>query len=447
MAAWGEDRALSLATSALDLADADGVEVLLTRSDSAVTRFAESRIHQNTARSDGEARVRVVTDGRIGVVATNELTAEGVRRAAAAALDAARVTPADPAFPGFAEPASYTTAGIDDDETAGCPPGRRAELVSALLAPLGKDVVGAGTVETGQGEMVVVNSNGVRAYHRSTRAAASILASGDDSSGFAEASEGRLADLDADRLGRRAADKVERGRRPRDLPAGDFAVVLEPAAASTLVQWLAWTAFGGKAVTEGRSALSGRLGERVCDPSVSIVDDPLSPLLPGMPFDFEGTPTRRLDLIRDGVAVGATHDRASARVAGTESTGHGLPAPNPEGGIPLHPIMEPGDATLDELVAGCARGLLVTRFHYTNLVHPIETTITGMTRDSTFLIEDGAITAGVHNLRFTQSILGALGDVQGIGSQTEVATELFFGAARAPALRLGRFAFSSVTTY
>ena len=448
MTAWGDERALSLLDGALDVNGAAEVELVLTRSDSALTRFAESVIHQNTARIDGEVRVRVVVEGpRVGVVATNDLTPDGLRRATAAAVEIARLTPPSTDWPGVAEPAEYAEAGVHDEATAACTPAQRADLVARLLSPLATGVIAAGTVETAEGELVVVNSRGLRAYHRSTRAAASILASGEDSTGFAESSVGRLDDLDPEALGLRVDDKVRIGHHPRDVPAGDYAVVLEPSATSTLVTWLSWLAFGGKAVHEGRSVLSGRLGERLCDERVTIVDDPLSPLLPGAPFDFEGVPTRRLPLIENGVAVNVVHDRASAYAAGAESTGHALPAPNPEGPLPLHPMMEPGSAPTADLIAGCERGIFVTRFHYTNSLHPIETMLTGMTRDGTFLIEDGAIAGGVHNLRFTQSIVAALNAVEDVGSETEIATDLFFGAGRAPAVRLSSFAFSSTTDF
>ncbi|HVE99214.1 MAG TPA: TldD/PmbA family protein [Mycobacteriales bacterium] len=447
--AWGADRLLTSARAAFGAPGADGVEVLITRYDSALTRFAESSVHQNVGRVDGEARIRVVVDGaRIGVVVTNDLSDAGIRRAAAEAVEVARVVPADEEFAGLARPAAaYPSAGVDDAETRAATADVRAAAVGRLLSALPSDAVGAGTVETGSGEIGVVSSTGVECYHRSTRARLSLLGSGPDSTGYAEDASGRLGDLDPDRLSRRVADKVQRGRAPRAASPGDYAVVLEPAATATLLQFLGWTAFGAKVVAEGRSPLSGRVGQVVCSPAVTIVDDPTSALLPGLPFDAEGVPTRRTDLIRDGVAVGVVHDLASAHAAGVESTGHALPAPNPDGAMPLHLIMEPGSASLDELVAGCERGLLITRFHYTNVVHPIESTITGMTRDGTFLVEDGRIAGAVHNLRFTQSILGALSGVEEVGADTELATELFFGAARAPAVRLSRFAFTSTTTF
>jgi PmbA protein len=443
---WGADRLTALADG-VTAGDGD-IEVVLSRTDSALTRFAGSRIHQNTNRVDGEARVRVVLDNRVGVVATNDLSVDGLRIAADKAREIAGITRPDPDFPGLAPGGqTYGSVGDPDEETLGCAPQRRAELVAAALAELPPGVDAAGTMETSVHERVVVSSTGVRVYAAGSRAAASVLAQGADSSGWAEAGATAVGGLDCAALGRRAGAKVTLGASPREVPAGRYPVVLESGATMTVIQWLGYLAFPGRAFNEQRSALSGRLGEQVCSPLVSIVDDPLSPLLPGTPFDPEGTPTRRTPLVDAGVAVGVAHDRATGAVAGTGSTGHALAAPNPMGGVPTHLIMEPGAASLEELVAGVEHGLYVTRFHYTNVVHPVSTSITGMTRDGTFLIEDGRIVAGVRNLRFTQSCLEALAGCQDVGRDLELGTDLFYGAALAPAVRLSGFTFTSTTAY
>ncbi|PZS35537.1 MAG: hypothetical protein DLM59_02935 [Pseudonocardiales bacterium] len=440
---------LDLAGPALAIDGCDAVEVALTRSDIALTRFADSRVHQNVARADGEARVRVVVDGaRTGIAITNSLLPDALLRAARQARDIARISPRDPLFVGLTPgPQAYLAAGSDDAETARCPAEVRAQAVAEILSTLPDGVLGAGFVETGRIEQAIASSLGVAGEHAGTYASASILASGEDSTGYADGSSTALAGVDLTGLGARAAGKVELGRHPRDVEPGNWAVVLEPGATQVLVQFLAYLALGGKDFNDGRSALSGRLGERVCDERVSIVDDPLSPMLPGVPFDAEGTPKRPLTLIDRGVAVAVAHDRSSAAIAGTTSTGHALPPPNPYGPIPSHVVLQGGEASLDDLVAGCERGLYVTRFHYTNVVHPLRTTLTGMTRDGTFLIEDGQISAGVHNLRFTQSDLDALGAVEDVGREVQVSTEAFFGATAAPALRLSRFAFTSATAH
>ena len=439
---------LDLAAGALALDGCDAVEVGLSRSDSALTRFADSRIHQNVARSDGSARVRVVVDGaRIGVAVTNCLDPAAITRAAEQAREIARHSPPDGQYAGLPSGQSYSPAGRDDPATGQCPPQLRARAVAALPGELPSGVSGAGFVETNRLELAVANTLGVAAAHAGTSARAGLLASGADSTGYAEASATAIADLDMAGLGGRAARKVELGRRPRDVEPGLWAVVLEPGATEVLVQFLGYLAFGGKDFNDGSSALTGRLGQAVCSERVSIADDALSPLLPGVPFDAEGTAKRRLPLIERGVAARVAHDRTTAAIAGTTSTGHALPAPNPYGPVPSHLVMDGGDASLDELVAGCERGLYVTRFHYTNVVHPLNTTITGMTRDGTFLIEGGRIVGGVRNLRFTQSILAALSQVEEVGADVTVASDLFFGAAAAPAVRLSQFAFTSATAH
>ncbi|MGW0432644.1 TldD/PmbA family protein [Micromonospora sp. NPDC003197] len=451
MSRYGAERLFDLAAPVLRVDGADGIEVVLTRDRTALTRFADSRIHQNTDRSDGQARVRVVRDGpggiRVGVASTNLLTPDGLREAARQATAIAEATRPDPYFGGLAAGGlAYPKAGRDHDGTADCPPQRRADIVRSLLSGLSVGVAGAGVVETTGSEVAVVNSHGVRAYHVGTRAMINMLATGADSAGYAEGVASALDDLDPVVLARRADDKVRLGARPREVPPGSYPVVLEPGATVVLLHRLA-QAFAGRTVRDGSSPLAGRAGQRVCAPSVTLVDDPLSPLLPGLPFDAEGVPRRRTTLIERGVAGELTYDAATARAAGTTPTGHALLPPNPLSGQPTHLVMDSGDAEPAELVSGVERGLYITRFHYTNLVHPMRSTVTGTTRDGTFLIEDGRIVGGVRNLRFTQSVLAALDAVEAVGRDGEVAYERFFGDAYAPSLRLSSFQFTSTSTH
>jgi predicted Zn-dependent protease len=248
--------------------------------------------------------------------------------------------------------------------------------------------------------------------------------------------------LDLDAIGRRAASKARDSQRPRDLDPGRYEVILEPAAVATLVAFLSYMGFGGRALVEGRSCLSGKEGQRVAAEPVSIWDDALAPGTPGISFDFEGTPRRRVGLIEDGVFRDGVYDRRSAKQAGKESTGHALPPPNPHGPFPLNLVMESGDSSRDRMIDATDRGLLVTRFHYSNIVHPTQSVITGMTRDGTWLVEGGEIKYPVKNFRFTQSILEALSGTQLVSKETEMVSELFFSASRVPALKLSSFNFT-----
>jgi predicted Zn-dependent protease len=340
-------------------------------------------------------------------------------------------------------PAPYPRAGRHDRATAEADPAARAGLVAGVVHRLPGGVTAAGACETRELEIALANTRGVRAAGATTAASFSILADAGSGTGWAEGTEPALAELDVAALGERAARKAVDSRDPRDLAPGTYPVVLEPNAASVLIQWLGWLGFGAKAYDERRSFLVGRLGQRVCSPLVTIVDDATAADTIGVGFDFEGVPKRRVTLIDQGVAAGLVYDFRAAAGHGVEPTGHGLPAPSAEGALPMHLAMLAGTTPQAELVAGLERGLLVTRFHYTNLVNLMDTTITGMTRDGTFWVEDGRVVGAVRNLRFTQSILDALSTVRAVGAETEMAAEDGYGAARAPALAIDRFAFSS----
>jgi predicted Zn-dependent protease len=184
--------------------------------------------------------------------------------------------------------------------------------------------------------------------------------------------------------------------------------------------------------------MSGRIGEKLVGDNITIWDDATDPRQRAVPFDWEGVAKRKVTMIEKGIARGPVYDSYTAHKEGRTSTGHGFPAPNTWGPAPTHLFLAPGEATLSEMIAATERGLLVTRFHYTNVVHEKQTIFTGMTRDGTFLIENGKVARPVRNLRFTQSILAALSDVEMIGRGGQL-TEY----AYAPALRIGRFAFTS----
>jgi PmbA protein len=444
----GPDEVRAVTEAALDLPGADGIEVLFMHEWGGLTRFADSSIHQSTFREDTGIRVRVVTEGRVGVAASNDFSKDGAARAAASALDMARVAAPDPTFPGLTPALPIDQVDRYDEATAATTPEQRAAAVAALVGRLGDGFHAAGAIDTTAVEIAVANTEGQFCYSPSTQSTATtVVSGGEGGAGAAEMAAARFGEIDAEATGRRAFEKARDSQGPQDAAPGSYEVVLEPLAVTTLVSFLAFIGFGGRMIAEGRSPFSGKEGQRVAGANVTIFDDALSPLTIGMPFDFEGTPKRRVTLIEHGVFRSGVHDRRSGALAGTQSTGHGLPAPNPEGPFPLNLFLEPGQSSVDEMVAATKRGLLVTRFHYSNVVHPIETTITGMTRDGTWLIEDGEIRHPVKNLRFTQSILPALSNVELIGRESELASELFFSSSRVPPLKISAFNFSGASDH
>ncbi|HEX2374870.1 MAG TPA: metallopeptidase TldD-related protein, partial [Actinomycetota bacterium] len=342
MTAFGAERLLEVAEAALGTGG-DDVEALVCRQAGGLTRFASSRIHQSAWREDLWVRVRVVVDGnRVGTATAHTADPAAVRATARRAAEVARTMPPDPGYPGMPGPAAYPRAGRYDEATAAADPATRAGLVAGVIGRLPAGVAAAGACETRELEIALANTRGVRAAGATTAASFSILADAGSGTGWAEGTEPALSDLDIAALGERAARKATDSREPSELAPGAYPVVLEPNAASVLVQWLGWLGFGAKAYDEGRSFLVGRLGQRVCSPLVTIVDDATAADTIGVGFDFEGVPKRRVTLIREGVAAGLVYDFRAATGHGVEPTGHGLPAPSAEGALPMHLAMLPG---------------------------------------------------------------------------------------------------------
>lgn len=442
------ERAFSLLDRVVDHSPADETEASLTVFRSGLTRFASSRIHQNVAEEDAVLQVRVAYQGRVAGVRTNRLAAADLDATAARAVEIARQTPPDPDFPGLPAPAGPQPLQADRDAaaTAAATPTDRAQKVREFLEACGA-ASAAGALATGVHGVAITNSRGVRAHGRRTRADFVAVAQQEDGSAYVSVVDADLDRLDPAALGRRAAERARAAQHPGDLAPGSYLVILEPEAVGLMLAYLALTTFNGRAVSEGRSALATRLGTEIMAPHIQIWDDAADPRTLGLPFDAEGVPKRRLDLVRDGVAVGVAHDSRTARKAGVPSTAHALPHPNAFGPVPSHLIMAPGGATLDEMVASTERGVLVSRFHYVRVVHPVRTVITGMTRDGTFLIEGGRITRALRNLRFNHSMLDAFAAAEAVGSDRQTLGADLGVTRYAPAMKVREFTFTSGTLF
>jgi len=287
----------------------------------------------------------------------------------------------------------------------------------------------------------VANSAGLFRYGRMTSAAFEVSAKKAEGAGRARKQSGRVADIDAAAVAREACERAEASLDPKDLEPGKYTVIFEAEAVKDLVFYLGYLGFNGLSVAEGRSPLAGKLGEKLFGGNITLREDPGHPGLTGLGFDGEGVDTRRIDLIRDGVVKSFYHDRRSAALTQQEPTGHGLPAPNSWGAFARFPVMEGGEASLEEMVAGLDRGVLVTRLWYTNVVDPMRMIITGMTRDGTFLVENGKIRHAVKNFRFNQSLMDLFRNVEQLGKAQGL------GDMVLPHLRVRNFNFSSSTDF
>jgi predicted Zn-dependent protease len=310
----------------------------------------------------------------------------------------------------------------------------------------------AGSYATHVQELAVVNSRGVAAYTPLSAASVNLVALGKTSSGYACAlnRDGRKVDVEG--LGRRAVAKCRAGADPVAIEPGDYAVVLEPPALAELMEWMTYTCFGARSVHEKTSALAGNWGKPLLGDAVTIYDDATEAGGLPTPFDFEGQPKRRLAIVDRGVPRGFATDSAWASRMETPNTAHAvLRSGGDVDPVPMNLFLAAGDTPAADLVSGVERGLLVTRFHYVNgFLDTRRALMTGMTRDGTFLIENGRVGRGVGNLRFTQSMVEAFRDVRGISREREILPAWWSpvantGAMTMPTLHLGHFHFTGRT--
>lgn len=446
----GKQKTMELMKDILRRSRAEQTEVIVMGTDEQLTRFANHEIHQNVAETNVTVTVRVAKDKRVGMATANDLSQDGLDRVLQMAQDVVAVQPENPDFPGFPDVPAAEEVSAFDDATASYSPEARAQAVGMICQSAQQNGLNAaGAFSTAVNELGVANSHGVLAYHAGTVADVVTVVMSDDSSGYASERAWQVGRMDVAAMGDEAISKALKSRNPRDLEPGTYAVVLEPYAAQDLLQMLGFTGMGALAFQEGRSWMNDRIDQQVMAPSISIWDDGLDTNGIPMPFDFEGTPKQRVDIIRRGIAVGPVYDTATARQEEDRtSTGHAVPPAMAAtyGPMALNLFMARGEATLEDMVASTERGILITRFHYTRPVHPRDAVITGLTRDGTFLILDGEIAYPIKNLRYTQSYLSALAGTEMVGNTLKTLGS-YVGAERVPALKMGEFRFTGATQF
>jgi predicted Zn-dependent protease len=437
------DRAVAMALDA----GAGEAEALVIREDGALTRFANSEIHQNVAQHDVAVNLRVVLGKRVAVASTGRADDDGLRSLVSNALAIARVVEELPDWGGLPKPnGTPREVPAFAPTTADATPEFRADAVRQVIAAADEAGVTAyGSFQTGIDTTAVANSNGIRAAESRTAAQLITVSMGPNGgTGYGEAAAVDATTIDPAAIGRRASDKARASANAVSIEPGDYPVVLEEPAVIDLLDMLGYLGFSALAVQEERSFFEP--GKRIGSEIVTITDDGADPAGLPMAFDYEGVAKQRVALVERGSCRNVVYDAQTAARDGVPSTGHGLPAPNPYGPFPLNMVMEAGDASRDELLSGLDRGLLVTRFHYTNPVHPKLAIVTGMTRDGTFLVEHGRIVGPVKNLRYTQSYLDALRGTVAIGRDRRT-LKGFLGAAVVPAVRIESWTFTGATEH
>lgn len=424
----------------------DGVEVDAGATTDALTRFANNTIHQNVAEQTLAISVRAIVDGRTARATTNKTDADSLRRVVESAASLAKNQPTNPDLLPLLGRQKYQKVSRYFASTAETAPQDRAKAVATVCKHAAKHKqTAAGIFVSGGSQSVMVNSKGLFAEYEQTRAEFSITILESDSSGWAKANSPDVRKIDPAALAESASEKAANSRKPRELAPGHYVTILEPSAVLDLMGFLFFD-FGGTALLDKRSCLTGRMGQKLFGENITVWDDAYHPLQTGDPFDGEGQPRDKVLLIDRGVAKNVVYARSTAKKMKTKPTGHGFSLPNDFGEAPMNIVFAGGDKSVDEMVRSTERGILVTRLWYIREVDPYAKILTGMTRDGTFLIENGKIAGGIRNFRFNQSAIEMLSNVEMLGPAVRAAGEEAFEMV-VPAMKARDFHFSEVTKF
>ncbi|HEV2288412.1 MAG TPA: TldD/PmbA family protein [Candidatus Acidoferrales bacterium] len=430
----------------IKFSEADETEVDVTAVTSALTRFANNTIHQNVAEQGLTISVRAVVDGRTARASTNKTDDESLRRVARAALDLARVQPRNPDLLPILGSQKIQKVNRFIEATANATPADRARAVARVCQMSDKNKqTTAGIFSTGLSEIALANSRGLFEFYEDTRAEFSVTMLEKDSSGWAKATSARVGDIDSEALAQRASEKCAASRSPREIPPGRYTAILEPPAVLDLVGFLFYD-FAGTCVADQRSCFTGRMGKKLFGENISIWDDVYHPLQLGPPFDGEGVPRKKVTLVEKGIPKNLVYSRATAKKMKAQPTGHGFSLPTEDGEAPFNLVFAGGNTPAEEMVRSTERGLLITRLWYIREVDPYQKVLTGMTRDGTFLVENGRVTGAVRNFRFNQSIIEMLSNVEMLGPSVRASGEESFDMV-VPAMKVRDFHFTEVTKF
>ena len=448
------------------LTRADEIEVLFSGGKFALTRFANNTIHQNVSEENHTVSVRTSFGQRTARATTNKFDDESLGLVVKNSEALARVQHPDPDL--LPMPDARSAGGAGDaptslqsrhfERTAAVTPELRAEGVKKIVAVADRHkLTTAGVFSSGEYFEGVFNSRGLARWLTQTSTEVSVTMLAPDSSGWQKANSPDVANIDPLHLAEIAAQKAVDSAHPKQVPAGKYTVILEPAAVLDIVGFMFWD-YSGMAVLDQRSFLTGRIGTRLFGENITILDDVTHPLQAGSPFDGEGVSRKKVGLVENGVIKRVVYARGTAdrmkhsehkdTVGTIEPTGHGFPLPNEMGEMPLNIVFAPAGEpqTVEQMIASTERGILVTRFWYIREVEPFEKMLTGMTRDGTFLVENGRVVGGVRNFRFNQSLIHMLSNVEAMSVPVRSSGEESFDMV-VPAMKVKDFNFTEVTKF
>jgi predicted Zn-dependent protease len=438
------DEARAITDRALSFSSAEQARVNLTSGEEGNTRFAINQVSTAGDVYDASVVVTSAFGNRVASARTNRFDDESLRRVVETSERLARLVPENPEYMGELGPQDYPRVDALARATADLTPEQRAEMITRVTRPAAeRSLLSTGFLVHGAQSSAVATSNGLFAYNTSSGAnfTTTVRTPDGTGSGWAGAGSHDISHLDIPALGRTAIEKAELSRDPRAVEPGRWTVILEPTAVANLVSLMMFS-MSARSADEGRSFFSrqgggNKIGERIVDERVTIISDPTHPELRGNPFSGEGLPNRAMTWIENGVVRNLIYDRFWAARQEMEPTG-----------FPAGYFMQGGDATVEEMIRSTERGLLVTRFWYIRSVDPRTILFTGLTRDGTFLIENGRISHAVKNMRWNESPIFMLNNIEMMGRPTRVSPSESSSASNSvlvPPIKARDFTFTSLS--
>ncbi len=439
-------------TRALAAANADESDAALLSIDQNISRFANSNLHQNMSEVSASLTLRVIVNGSMGIASTSSFDDDEIARTAELAREAARHSDPLQNFSGlYKENEPVPALSTFDPDTAGLSPMAKAHDLKVMFER-GREagVQFAGSWLTCAASVATANSHGVRRHCEMTFSDATVIALRDHSSGYATRCARRAREVDILSLGEEATYKATLALGSNEeIEPGVFDVILEPPALAEVFEWMNMISFTGQAYEDGSSFFVDNIGKRMAGENFTIADDATNPDFLPFPFDLEGLPKRRTPLIENGIVRGPVLDKAWADRLQMKPTANAWHLGSPEHGSAFHIDVAGGNATREELIRSTKLGIWVTRFNYVNgLLEPKTALMTGTTRDGTFLIRDGEVVARLPNLRWTQSLVEAMSNIEGLTKERRRVATWFnmFGGTIAPTVKVKGWNITGIST-
>ncbi len=423
-------------------------EIIATEVKSELTRFAESYIHQNVAETNLNLITKVINEDRIGAVQMNSIDDSTISKNVEKAIEVTKITPKLDYHYQLLKPQSYKIKSKYSKDTANFTPLNRAQLVSQLIKEVNKKgYEAAGAFTTEESTILVANSEGVFAFDRGTKVDFNCVITRDNSTAHTSFIDSDINNFNINKITDKLLETALKNAEQIEIDPGVYTVILSPEAVAEILNYTGYTAFNGKMIMENKSFVSHNRGKKIFPETINISDDPFDELTMPLPFDLVGYPRKKIDLIKEGVIKDGVYDHLTALKYNRKCTGNTL---SPEhasfGALPFNLVMKEGSNSVEEVISSTKKGVYISRFHYVNILNPMSVQLTGMTRNGTFLIEDGKLGKAIKNMRFNTSVVDMLKAVDMISKERQTKSG-FIGPTVAPYLRTNNFTFSSKTSF